>query len=248
MIANYHRIISAILSIAFLVVVQLFAAPLPVFRYLIPAFVGLWAIFGLYNLFYLRLNEKFNWWVWLRPLLFLVGWFGLFFIIPNDWLRGLFLLAGLPIVYFVEAFTSNVGQQLLFNEILITAFSFFMGAAAIAQYFPKFSLFYTIAVFVFITLLCRASYEFTPLSVRNKWSSSLILAFFSTELFWALNFLPWHYSALAIILFNLFYFFWALYYYHIFNHLTPKRIQFHLILAAVFILVIVVVTPWKILI
>ncbi len=247
MIARYHRIISAILSIAFLVVIQLFATPQPIFRFLIPAFFGLLAAFGFYNWLYLGWQDKWNWWVWLRPLLFLVGWFGLFFIMPNDFLRGLFLLGGLPLVYFIEALTSNVGQQLLFNEVLLTAFCFFMGAAAAAQYYPKFSLLYTAVVFGFIALLCRASYEFTPLSAPHKSSSALIIALFTTELFWVLNFLPFHYSALALILFNLFYLCWALYYYFIFNHLTPKRIQFHLILASVFILAIVIITPWKIL-
>lgn len=248
MIGKYHRIISAILSIAFLVVVQIFATPQPIFRYLIPAFVGLLAVFALYNWVYLRSEQKFNWWLWLRPLLFLVSWFGVFFIIPADWLRGLFLLVGLPLVYFIEATTSSVGQQLLFNEVLLTAFCFFMSAAAVVQYFPRFGLWYMVAVFAFTTLLSRASYEFTPLTPRNRWSSSLTIALFSTELFWALNFLPLHYSALAVILFNLFYLCWALYYYSVFNHITPKRVQFHLILAAVFIFVIVVVTPWRILI
>lgn len=246
MTAKYHRINSALLSIIFLVVVQLFATPNPIFRYLVPAIVVYAAVFGIYNWIYLNSIEKMNWWVWLRPLLFVASWFGLFFILPSEFLRGAFLLAGLPILYFIEALVSGVGQQVLFNEVLLTAFGFFMTAAAVIQYYPSFGVGYSIIVFVLTAALCRASFEFTPLLPAHKLSSSLVIALFCTELFWALNFLPLHYSVLAMILFNAFYFCWALYYYSIFKHLTAKRVQFHLVLALLFIAVIVIASPWKI--
>ena len=90
----YHPIISAILSIGFVVVVQIFATPTPVFRFLLPALVIYVAGVGAYNYVHLKRRGLYNFWAWLRPLLFIVAWFSVFFIIPNSFWRGAYLLAG----------------------------------------------------------------------------------------------------------------------------------------------------------
>lgn len=247
-ISKHHKLISAFISVSFIVVVQLFASREPIFRYLLSSFILFVTGVSLYNYVYLRVIEKYNFWIWLRPALFLCGWFGLFLITPNEFLRGLFLLVGLPIVFLFELFLGSGGEHLLFNEVLLTVFALYMAITAGSWYFINIhGAVYLLAVFIATALVCRSSFESMPQSVYAKWTGSLIIALFLTELFWALAFLPLHYSALGIMLFNIFYFCWALYYYYLFNTLTPKKIQFHIGLAAFITFSVLLVTPWKIL-
>src|SRR4051812_42465809 len=106
-----HTIVSAAAAIAFVVVVQIFATPLPVFRFLIPAFLVYLIGIALYNRWYLKREDRFNIWVWLRIPFFLTAWFGIFFLIPSSFGRGAFLLVGVPIIYFFESLVGNTGQQ-----------------------------------------------------------------------------------------------------------------------------------------
>ena len=96
-----HLIISAVIAISFLVITQIFASPLPVFRFLVPAFLAYVIAVAGYNRWYLKAKkEQWNIWVWLRLPLFLFTWFGLFFLVPSGLGRGLFLLVSLPIIFF----------------------------------------------------------------------------------------------------------------------------------------------------
>lgn len=247
-IAKYHKISSIILSVLFLIGVQLYATPFPVFRNLFLAFVTFCVIAGVYNFFYLRSIGKYNFWVWIRPLLFFVSWFSLFQFVPNATLRGLFLLAGLPVIYFIEQSIDHEGEQVLFNQVLLDAFCFFIAAAAVSQFY-RFKIpgtVYLVGLFAYILLLVRSSYEFTPRTVQHKWLGAAAIGLFMAELFWALDFLPLHFTALGLLLFNVFYFCWALYYYFLFNHLTQKKIQFHLLLTLLFTGLILLITPWGI--
>jgi len=247
--SNYHKIISLAFSIGFVVIVQMFATPLPVFRYLLPAFIGYLLVFTFYNIYYLRVTDQSNPWAWVRPLLFMVGWFGLFFIIPDGFWRGVFLLAGVPIIYLVELMLGKSGQQFLFNEVLLTAFSCFLSLTAFSHYYYSVpGTVYLAACFIVTSLMVRASFESVPRNAGQKWVSSLLMGLFVTELFWALSFLPLHYSALGLILFNIFYFCWALLYHSLFDHLTARRIQYHLLLLFIFTVMILIVTPWQIII
>jgi hypothetical protein len=245
---NYHKAISVIFSVAFLVTVQIFAAPLPVFRYLLPAFILFCATMTAYNVWYLRRIGHYNIWWWVRPILFVIGWFALFFIIPGDLWRGLFLLLGLPIIYLVEFLVGNSGQQLLMNETLITAFAIFMSVTQFSHTFATVpQVVYLGICFAATLLLVRASYEAVPRPGPARWYSAAILALLTTELFWALSFLPLHFSALGLMMFNIFYFCWVLYYYALYDHLNVKQVQYHLALGIIFTAVILAVTPWKIL-
>jgi hypothetical protein len=248
MFAKYHKISSAIIALLFLIGVQFYATPLPVFRNLFMAFLGFLILVGVYNFFYLRSVGKYNIWVWVRPLLFYIAWFSLFNFVPNATLRGLYLLASLPIIYFIEVVMERDGEQVLFNQTLISAFSLFIAAAAISQFY-RFNVpgtLYLVGLFIFTTVLVRSSYEPTPRSKNHKWAGAVAIALFTTELFWALDFLPLHFTALGLLLFNVFYFCWSLYYYFLFNHLTYKKIQFQLLLTVLFTGVILLLTPWKI--
>jgi hypothetical protein len=245
---KYHKFISFLFSVGFLVLVQFFAAPLPVFRYLVPAFVLYLGIVTAYNIWYLKQVGHYNLWWWVRPVLFLCAWFGLFFILPNEIWRGLFLLVGLPIIYIVEFLAGNSGQQFLLNETLVSAFGIFMALTAFSHTFAAIpGPAYLAICFVATLLLVRASYEAVPRPGAARWYSAAILALLTTEIFWALSFLPLHFTALGLILFNIFYFCWVLYYYALYDHLNIKQVQYHIALAVIFTGLILVVTPWKIL-
>ena len=77
--------------------------------------------------------------------------------------------------------------------------------------------------------------------------SAVVVGLFCAELFWVLNFLPFHFSALSVILFNFFYFCLVLNYYHLFHNLNFKKIQFHLGVMALSSFLIALATPWEVL-
>lgn len=243
-----HLIISGVIAILFLVITQIFASPLPVFRFLVPAFlVYLIAVAG-YNRWYLRRNEaaQFNIWLWLRLPLFLLSWFGLFFLVPSGLGRGLFLLIGLPIIFFFESLVGNTGQQLGWNEFLLTIAALLLTLFGFSYYFQLPGVLYLFIVFISVAVVVRSSLELVPHDSLVKWVASLALGLFTTELFWAISFLPLHYSALAIFTFNVLYVLWIIYYHYLYQTLTRKQVQFHLMLAFVLALVMLMSTPWSI--
>jgi hypothetical protein len=70
-----HTIVSGIISVGFVVIVQIFAAPQPVFRFLLPAFLLFVAVITTYNYFYLKRIGLYNFWSLMRIVLFLLVWF-----------------------------------------------------------------------------------------------------------------------------------------------------------------------------
>jgi hypothetical protein len=241
-----HLIISAAIAIMFLVVTQIFAAPLPVFRFLVPAFAIYVGLVAFYNRYYLQKKELWNVWVWLRLPLFLFTWFGLFFLVPSGLGRGLFLLVTLPIVFFFESLVGNTGQQLGWNEFLLTLAALMLTLFGFSYYFQLPGVLYLLIVFASVAVLVRSSLDLVPHDPRVKWVASLALGLFATELFWATSFLPLHYSALAIFTFNVLYVLWIIYYHYLYRTLTNKQVQFHLVLALILALVMLVATPWSI--
>lgn len=246
---NYkiHLIVSAVIAILFLVVTQIFASPLPVFRFLVPAFAIYLIAAAVYNRWYLTQNgEQLNMWVWLRFPLFLIAWFGLFFLIPSGLGRGMFLLVSLPILFFFESLVGNMGQQLGWNEFLLTLAALMLSLFGFSYYFQLPGVILLLIVFISVTVVVRSSLELVPHPPLVRWVASLSLGLFATELFWVISFLPLHYSALAIFAFNVLYVLWIIYYHYLYRTLTRKQIQFHLILALILALVMLISTPWSI--
>jgi hypothetical protein len=237
-----HNVIVAILSIAFLVVVQLFSSPVPVFRYLVPAFSVYLAVLSGYAYWHLWRSHQFSFWLWLRLPLFLLAWFGFFFLIPTALLQGVFLLVSLVLLYFFQLTMGKLGEQVLFSQTLLTAFAFCMFIMAFSSYFPVSSLLYFVLLVVFVSLLVRASFELTPATRQGKFLGAALVTALLAELFWSLSFLPLHYSALGLILFNFFYFIWSLYYYYLFKLLTLQKIELQLGLLALFTILILFAT------
>lgn len=246
-LVRHRPIFSGIIGIAFIVVLQVFATPQPVFRFLIPAFIGYLIVVSLYNYVIIRAEHSYSHWMMLRPVLFFLGWFGLYFIIPNEFWRGLFLLASFPVIYVIERMIGHPGEQLLFNETLLTSFAGFMTLTALSHYFPLTGTLYLALIFGFSLALVRSSYDLMPQSPKYKWLYALVLALLMTQLFWVLSFLPLHFSALALLLFNVFVCIWTITYNFLYNHLTRQKVQFQLGMAVLFTLIILAATPWQIL-
>ncbi len=246
MTTKSHLIISGVIAILFVVIVQIFAAPQPVFRFLLPSFLVYLVAVSLYNRWYLKLQERWNVWVWLRIPLFLFAWFGVFFLITSGFGRGLFLLLGVPIIFFFESLVGNTGQQLSWNEFLLTLGALLLILFGFSFYFILPGMLYMVLTFMLVTLAVRSSFEMVPHQTAVKWVASLAIGLFALELFWASNFLPLHYTALAVISFNVLYVVWIVYYHYLYHTLSLKQIQFHLVLAFVLTLIIFISTPWSI--
>lgn len=241
-----HKIISLGFAIAFVVVVQWFAVPVPVFRFLVPAFLAFLAALIFYNWRYLLSQSDFSWWLIIRLPVFLLIWFGLLFIVPSGLGRSVFLMISVPVIFFFETLFANKGQQLAWNLFLLSSASLLLTLYGFNFYFPFNGLIYLALVFAGILLLVRISLENVPHDSRVKWLSGLVLGLFSAELFWALQFLPLHFSVLAVMSFNLLYLLWAIYYHYLYRTLTPRQIQFNALLVAVLTLIILFSSPWTI--
>ena len=242
---KHHKHFSLAIALAFLLVIQRFATPEPIFRFLVPAFLILTALVTWYNRWYLIKIAKYNFWLLLRPILLLCAAFGLFSVLPSQGVRGLFLIASVLVITFCEFLVGATAENFFVNETLLIAFGIFCASAAFYQYAPAFGIYYVIGLFAGVGLLSRSFYEFLPVSGKTKIVGSLMLALFSAEVFWALSFLQFHFSALAFILFSVFYFLMSVSYYHIFQTLSFKKIQFHLYLVSACIILVLISTPWS---
>jgi hypothetical protein len=244
---KHHNLISFGLGLAFLIILQRFATPEPIFRFLVPAFLFIAAVIVFYDRWYLKQIGRYNVWVLMRPLLLLFSLFGIFLVIPTDAIRGLFLIASVLAITIFQILLPNQAENVLLNETLLIAFGLFFSFFAAYHYFPSYGPWYLVGVFVGATLLARAFYEFLPKSETVKFFNAAILGFFSCQLFWSLIFLPFHFSALSLLLFNVFYFCLILNYYHLFHILNLKKIQFHLALIVACNFLVLLATPWRVL-
>ncbi len=244
---KYHKLISLVWGLTFLIVLQTFSTPEPIFRFLIPAFIGYTALVTLYNVWYLKQIDKYNFWIILRPILLLLSGFGLFLIIPSDLLRGSFLIVSVGVIAFFEIILGNFAENFLLNETLLIAFGLFFLFFAFYHYLPNYQTYYLAGIFFGSALLTRSFYEFVPKSSRVKLIGAVTIGLFCSQLYWTLNFLQFHFSALSLILFNIFYFCLILNYYFLFHILNFKKIQFHLLLILICSVVVLISTPWQIL-
>lgn len=245
-ILKNHKLISFCVGLLFLLVVQKFASPVPVFRFLLPAFLVYLALAVFYNRWYLNKIQKYNFWALLLPELLMAAAFGIFLVIPSQNLRGLFLTTAVFIITISEIILGNMAENLMLNQTLIGAFGLFFAFFGAYYYTPNFEPMYLFGVFLGASLFARIFYESIPETAKTKLVGAMTMGLFCAELFWVLNFLHFHFSVLSLILFNIFYFCLILNYYHLFHNLNFKKIQFHLLLIAFCSLLVVLATPWNI--
>jgi hypothetical protein len=241
-----HNIVSVVLGLLFLALSYLFNLENSRLYTVIAGFAGYLLIVSWYNYWYLKRRNQFTVWVFLRPILLILGAFLLLLIIPNVFLKGIFLLAIVLVIASVEMFLGNFAENVLLNETLIIVFAFFLSMFALREYFPRFQIWGVVGTFFSAFLATRCFYEFVPKPNQVKFLSATAIALFCSEIFWAMTLLPFHYSALAVILFNIFYFSVILNYYAFFQTLNIKKIYFHLALLVFTSAVILLFTPWKI--
>ncbi len=242
-----HKLVCLCIGLAFLIILQKFATPEPVFRFLLPAFLLYAAAVNFYNRRYLKEIQKYNFWTALRPLLLLAAGFGLFLVIPSEFFRGLFLISCVAVIAVFEMLLGNQAENILLNETLFIAFGIFFALFAGYYYSPAYGPWYLAGIFFGSGLLARSFYEFIPQSNKVKLAGSVAIGLFCAELFWSLNFLHFHFSVLAVFLFNFFYFCLILNYYFLFHILNFKKIQFHFLLMAATSVIALAATPWRIL-
>src|SRR6185437_14926450 len=110
---KYHNIISFCLSLVFLIVVQKFATPIPIFLFLAPAFGAYTIGVAVYNRWYLKQIEKYNPWTVLRSVMLLLAAFGVFLVLPSAGLRGLFLIIAVFLLTFFEIMIGKSAENIL---------------------------------------------------------------------------------------------------------------------------------------
>lgn len=243
---NYHKFISAVLGLLYMIVLVAFSNPVPIFRFLLPAFVGVLLITFFYNRYYLKKLDKYNFWILMRPLLLQTGGFLMYFVLLNSSYRGLFLISSAILIAIFEIMLANFSENVLLNETLIIAFGFCFAFFGLLEYFPSFGYLYLFGAFIAMFLLARCFYEFVPHEREVKLLNALMVSFLSAQVFWAANFLPFHYSALGILALDFFYVVLVLNYHSLFNNLSVKRAKFYLSLAAVSLILVFSATPWTI--
>jgi hypothetical protein len=161
--------------------------------------------------------------------------------------RAAFLLLTVPLLFAIHNLMAATGERLLVSSVIMTAALLLLAVSGLSHYFMLPSVWFLLITFAATLLLVRTSFEFVPHGVATKWLGAALVALLITEFFWVLSFLPLHFTATAGIMFALFYSFWTVYYYYLYNHLTIRRVQFHLLLTGAFVVVILLSTPWRIL-
>lgn len=237
-----HKFISVVFAVAFFILVQSFNG---IFRFLLPAMLVYGAALLAYNLWYMRSKQFYTLWSWLRPLFFLMALLAIYFVLPANFSRGLFLALCVAFIYLMQQALLIASEQVTYLQTLLSFFGFSLAAFALNYFLlpqsPVILVLLSIAAFV----VSRSSLDYVPaLDVKKNFFSG-VLALCVLEASWALIFLPLHFTAIAIILFNIFYVLWLVIYYHLFNNLSPKKISFHVIFSSIIIALALTTTPWK---
>ncbi|GAC1412400.1 MAG: hypothetical protein NVSMB66_1330 [Candidatus Doudnabacteria bacterium] len=237
-----HKVFSSIIALAFLVLIQSFSG---ILRHLLLA-MSIYVIVVLaYNYWYLKKQNFYVFWSWIRILFFIASMIGIYLVVPNSFSKGLFLVIAPFAIFFLEARLLIASEQVLFFETLISYFGLALGIFGDNYYLLPKSFVTLLLLGVITFLISRASFDYTPQNGQQKNFFSWFLTLCVLEISWALVFLPFHFTVLAIILFNIFYVLWIVIYYHLFNNLTVKKVAFHLILSTLLILLTLATTPWK---
>lgn len=238
---SHKLLISLGFALIFLILVRTLGG---VFRFLVPTlFLYLIGIM-VYNYWYLKSKNLYTLWTWLRPLFFYLSLIGIYFVLPNNYSQGLFLIFSVIAIYLVERNILLASEQSLFLETLFSFFGLSLAIFGLSNYLlPANSI--ILVFFALMTfLVSRSSLDYIPQDPQKKNFYSAILALSVLEVVWALIFSPLHFSINAIIIFNIFYVLWIIIYHYLFHNLSFKKISFHVIFSGMLILISLLSTPW----
>ncbi|MDB4940070.1 MAG: hypothetical protein JWO40_495 [Candidatus Doudnabacteria bacterium] len=238
-----HKVISSIIALVFLVLIQTTSK---VFRFLLPVMLLYFIVVMAYNYWYLKKHNFYVFWSWLRMLFFLASIVSIYFVIPSGFIKGIFLIFASAFVYFLELRLLIASEQVLFFETLLSYFGLALGIFGNNYYLLPKNFITLILLGLATYLIARASFDYAPQSRQQKNFFAWFIAFCVLEVSWALIFLPFHFTVLAVILFNIFYVLWIITYYHLFHNLSMKKVSFHMIFSTILILLTLLSTPWKI--
>ncbi len=216
-----------------------------VFRFFFAAMALYLVLVMSYNFFSLRAQRLYTFWSWLRPLFFFASLFAIYFVLPSEGLRVIFLILSAVFIYFSESALHLISEQAIFLQTLFSYFGLCLGIFSLNFYFLPQTTIVLAALLLVTYLLGRASFENVPQTAAKKNFYAWLIAFGMAEICWALLFLPLHFTALALILFNCFYALWILSYYQLFNNLGGKKVSFYIIFPTIIIALILIVTPWR---
>lgn len=238
---SHKLVISLSLALAFLILVQTLDG---IFRFLVPGLIiYLIAVMG-YNYWYLKSKNFYTLWSWLRTLFFYLALIGIYFVIPNNFSNGLFLIFSVIAIFLVERNLLIASEQSLYLETLFSFFGISLAIFGLSNYLlpgnSSILILFTIVTF----LISRSSLDYIPQTPQKKNFYSAIIALSVLETVWALIFSPLHFSINAIIIFNVFYVLWIIIYHYLFHNLSFKKISFHVIFSGMLILISLLSTPW----
>ncbi len=238
-----HKLASSIIALGFLALIQSYS---PVFRLVVPVMAAYIAAVGIYNSVYLKAHNFFTPWSWIRFLIFLAALTSIYFVLPDGFWRGAFLIASTGLIYFVESRLLVASEQIVFLQALISFFGLSLVIFALNFYFLPKNTITLVLLLLSAFAVSRASFDYIAVEAGKKNFYSLFIAFAVLELSWGLIFLPFYYSALAIIIFNIFYVLWVVIYHHLFNNLSRQKISFHVVFSAILVILTLVSTPWRV--
>lgn len=235
-----HKRVSGLAALSFLIIIQ---AAGGVFRYLFFLIALLTILLLAYNTWHLLRNKIFTIWNLVRMFFFIISLVSIYFIVPNDILKELFLLFSSLLFYFIELNIKVFSEQLIFLETLLSYFGFSLGIFALIFYFLTKSTFILLLICLGTYFISRSSLDYIPQSPQKKNFYALLISLAILEIGWSLLLLPFHFTALAVIMFNVFYVLWIIVYYHLFNNLSLKKVSFHVIFSSILIILTFLSTP-----
>lgn len=240
-----HRVVSMVSAVVLPLVLYNMALPKPVFRFLVPTFVLLVVMVEVFSWQTLKELGGVRVWALVRSGLFYISWALLFFLMPSPFLQGVYIFTSIPILYVGQRLVAYTGETVLITHTILTGFGIVMGVVASEFYFHASGLFMSSILFLVYFLLARATYVFVPVSSRVRLASSLLVALCAVELYVAILYLPFHYTVTGFLAFLAFYLVWLLTYYWQFEVLTFARVKFYLLICLLFVLGLLLVTPWS---
>jgi hypothetical protein len=238
-----HKLASGIFAVLFLATVQLTSG---VFRFLLPAFIAYAALITWYSYRYLRARGVYTPWLLARAPLFVGALVCVYLLLPiASPVRSVYLICAAALLYVGEATIATVSEQANFFATLLTFFGLSLGLLAANFYMPNNTFTVLLLLGLATFAVCRASFEHVlqPSRVKDAYASLMVLCV--VESAWCLALLPLHFTALAIVVLNIFYVLWILAYYHLFHNLTSKKVAFHVGFALVVVIAAFISTPWK---
>ncbi len=183
--------------------------------------------------------------VLLRDTLFAISWVSVYIWLPDSAMGVAYSVLSVPLIFSLRMLLGFGNDTIVSTQTILTAAGLSALPFALQQYFSFSSGVLTLIVFVWTLGLAFATFSFTPQTFRQRSLQTLVVAFLSTEIYVTLLFLPFHFTAQAILLLLGFYWLWVLSFQHLAGALNVRKVQFYTALTAILAFLTIFSTPWK---